>query len=201
MSMSDTPLPKEQQTAYQRWEMSAFSEENANSSFRPKKAKSPTAAASSISSALESVRKEAYTKGMQEGFAVGMAKAREYAEQERERFLNIAAGFERALELADQTVEEDILNLALDIAKRMLKTTIEVNPEIVLPVVRDAIHYLPHVQKPARIIVNPEDARILRNQLGDELSDQVWQIQEDHHIADVENVKVVISPNDTIVIQ
>lgn len=180
--MSDTPLPKEQQTAYQRWEMSAFSDENANSSFSPKKAKTPTAAASSISGALESVRKEAYTKGMQEGFAVGMAKAKEYTEQEREKFLSIAAAFEQALEVADQKVEEDILTLALDIAKLMMKTKIEVNPEVVLPVVRDAIHYLPHVQKPARIIVNPEDARILRSQLGEELSDQVWQIQEDHHV-------------------
>ena len=180
--MSDNPLPKEQQTAYQRWEMSAFSDENANNSFRPNKAKTPTAAASSISGALEKVRKEAYTKGMQEGFAVGMAKAKEYAEQEREKFLNIAAGFERALEFADQAIEEDILKLALDIAKRVMKTKIEVNPEVVLPVVRDAIHYLPHVQKPARIIVHPEDARILRSQLGEELSEQVWQIQEDHHI-------------------
>jgi flagellar assembly protein FliH len=180
MSMSDTPIPKEQQTAYQRWEMSAFTEDDAGSrSFNPKKAKSASAASTGISSALESVRKEAYTKGMQEGFSVGMAKAKEYAAKDHAQFLSIASAFENALEMADQKVEEDILGLALDIAKLMLKTKIEADPEVILPVVRDAIHYLPNVQKPARIIVHHEDARILRDQLAEELSDKVWQIQED----------------------
>lgn len=181
MSMSDTPIPKEQQTAYQRWEMSAFTDEHTDSgSFR--NAKKSSAAATGISGALEGVRKEAYTKGMQEGFAVGMAKAKEYAAKEQAQFLTMASAFEGALESVDQKVEEDILGLALALAKSMLKTKLNVDPEIILPVVRDAIHYLPNVQKPARIIVHPEDARILRDQLGEELSEQGWKIQEDNNI-------------------
>lgn len=179
--MSDTSIPKEQQTAYQRWEMSAFTDDNAEpSSF--KKPKATSAAGAGISGALESVRKEAYTKGMQEGFTVGMAKAKEYIEKERMQLLGLSTAFEGALEQADQKIEEDVLGLALDIAKLMLKTKIAADPEVVLPVVRDAIHYLPHVQKPARIIVHPEDARILRDQIGEELNEQVWQIQEDNNI-------------------
>lgn len=179
--MSDTSIPKEQQTAYQRWEMSAFTEEGIDSgSF--KKPKATAQPADSISKVLESVRKEAYTKGMQEGFAVGMAKAKEYAAKDHAQFLSIASAFEQALEMADQKIEEDILALALDIAKLMLKTKINVDPTIILPVVRDAIHYLPQVQKPARIVVHHEDARILRDQLGEELSEQSWQIQEDNNI-------------------
>jgi flagellar assembly protein FliH len=181
MSMSESSIPKEQQTAYQRWEMSAFTDENTGSS-SVRKPKTTSAAASSISGALESVRKEAYTKGMQEGFAVGMAKAKEYAAKDHAQFLSIAAAFENALEMADQKIEEDILTLALDVAKLMLKTKINIDPEVILPVVRDAIHYLPQVQKPARIIVHHEDARILRDQLGEELSEQAWQIQEDNNI-------------------
>jgi len=179
--MSDTPIPKEQQTAYQRWEMSAFTDDSEGASGF-KKTKSPSTAASGISGALESVRKEAYTKGMQEGFTVGMAKAKEYIEKERMEFAALANAFEGALEKADQQIEDDVLALALDVAKLMLKTKIEADPEVVLPVVRDAIHYLPHVQKPSIILVHPEDARILRDQLGEELSEQSWQIQEDNQI-------------------
>jgi flagellar assembly protein FliH len=181
--MSNTSIPKEQQTAYQRWEMSAFTEGqagNRQSSLKQKKPASESAA--SIAGALESIRKEAYTKGMQEGFAVGMDKAKEYAAKDHAQFLAIASAFENALEMADQKIEEDILALALDIAKLMLKTKINTDPEIILPVVRDAIHYLPQVQKPARIIVHHDDARILRDQLGEELADQAWQIQEDNNI-------------------
>jgi flagellar assembly protein FliH len=119
---------------------------------------------------------------MQEGFTVGMAKAREYIEKERMQFAALANAFEGALEKADQQIEDDILALALEVAKLMLKTKIQTDPEVVLPVVRDAIHYLPHVQKPAIILVHPEDARILRDQLGEELSEQAWQIQEDSQI-------------------
>ncbi len=179
--MSDSATPKEEQTAYQRWEMSAFSESDVTNSFSPKKNQA-SAAASSLSGALEGVRKEAYTKGMQEGFAVGMAKAKEYCAKEQQQFIAVASAFEQALEKADQHMEEAVLDLALDVAKLMLKTKINADPEVILPVVRDAIHYLPNVEKPAFIVVHPEDARILRDQLGEELAEQSWQIQEDGNI-------------------
>lgn len=180
--MSDTQIPKEEQTAYQRWEMSAFSEADAAGSFSPVRVKSKSAAATGISGALEGVRKEAYTKGMQEGFAVGMAKAKEHMANEQQQFLTIASAFEHALEMTDQKIEEDVLGLALALAKSMLKTKINVDPAIILPVVRDAIHYLPTIQKPAIISVHHEDAGILREHLGEELAEQGWQIQEDNNI-------------------
>ena len=94
----------------------------------------------------------------------------------------MAAAFGDALTAADEKIEQNILELALDIAKAMVKTQLNANPEVILPIVRDAIHYLPYVQKPARIFVHHDDAKILREQLGDELSEQVWQIQEDNNI-------------------
>ncbi len=180
--MSNMSVPKEQQTAYQRWEMSAFSQPDGATHSNQAKKKPPDASAAKISEAFESIRKEAYSKGMQEGFAVGLAKAKEYAEDDRQRFSQLAAAFEGALVAADEKIEESILALALDIAKAMLKSKLNVDREAILPVVKEAMHYLPYVQKPARIFVHHEDARILREQLGDELSEQVWLIQEDNNI-------------------
>jgi flagellar assembly protein FliH len=183
--MSNMTIPKEQQTAYQRWEMSSFAEANqTNASNSPvnHKKKEDAAASAKIAQIFESVRKEAYTKGMQEGFAVGMAQAKEYALQEKQNFLILTAAFAEALKVADQKIEENLLELALDIAKAMLKTKLNVDHEAILPVVRDAMHYLPHVQKPARILVHHDDAQTLRQHLGEELSEQVWLIQEDNNI-------------------
>jgi flagellar assembly protein FliH len=53
---------------------------------------------------------------------------------------------------------------------------------VVLPVVMDAIHYLPYVQKPARILVHHDDAQMLREYLAEEIASQHWQIQEDINI-------------------
>lgn len=180
--MSNMAIPKEQQTAYERWEMSSFAQgNNSIATERPKK-KEDAAVSEKIAQIFESVRKEAYTKGMQEGFAVGMAKAREYAQEDKQRFVDLTSAFNDALEKSDEQIADDVLSLALDIAKSMLKTKLEVDPSAILPVVMDAIHYLPHVQKPARILVHREDAQILREYLAEEISSQHWQIQEDNNI-------------------
>lgn len=179
--MANMAIPKEQQTAYQRWEMSSFgSDKPSPAAAKPKKKLEE--ADHAISGILENLRKEAYTKGVQEGFAVGMAKAREHAEQERQQFLHIMQSFNQALEKTDEAIAEELLGLALDIAKSMLKVKLNVDAAAVIPVVVDAIHYLPHVQKPARILVHHEDAHILREYLAEEISSQQWQILEDSSI-------------------
>ncbi len=180
--MSDMATPKEQQTAYQRWEMSSFAQNPKDAGSFNHKRREPANAPSKVAEIFESVRQEAYTKGMQEGFAVGMAKAKEVTQRDKQKFSAMAAAFGAALTAADEKIEQNILELALDIAKAMVKTQLNANPEVILPIVRDAIHYLPYVQKPARIFVHHDDAKILREQLGDELSEQVWQIQEDNNI-------------------
>jgi len=179
--MSDMATPKEQQTAYQRWEMSSFAQSKSSHNHSNRK-EPPTPSSSKIGEIFESVRQEAYKKGIQEGFAVGMEKAQESLLKEKQNFSSLAAAFGDALTTADEKIEADILELALDIAKAMLKTKLKADPEAILPIVRDAIHYLPHVQKPARIFVHSEDAKILRQQLSEELSEHVWQIQEDNNI-------------------
>lgn len=175
-------IPKEQQTAYERWEMSSFAEGNPSiSGSKPKKKEDPQAA-EKISQIFESARKEAYTKGMQEGFAVGMAKAREYAQEEKQNFVRLMNSFSDALEQSDEQIADDALSLALEIAKAMLKTKLNIDHAVVLPVVMDAIHYLPYVQKPARILVHHDDAQMLREYLAEEIASQHWQIQEDINV-------------------
>ncbi len=180
--MSNLAIPKEQQTAYERWEMSSFSEGNRSISGGKPKKKDAAADSEAISKIFDGVRKEAYTKGMQEGFAVGMAKAREYAQEDKQNFLKLMATFSEALEKSDEQIADDVLSLALDIAKSMLKVKLNVDTSMVLPVVMDAIHYLPYVQRPARILVHRDDTQMLREYLADEISSQHWQIQEDNNI-------------------
>lgn len=182
--MTNANVPKEQQTAYERWEMSSFSEGGQGS--RPmanklKKKDSP-AETEQLTQIFEGVRKEAYSKGMQEGFAVGMAKAREYAQEEKQHFLTLMTAFTDALEQSDEQIADDVLSLALEIAKSMLKVKLSVDHKALLPVVLDAIHYLPHIQKPARILVHRDDMQMLREYMADEIANDHWQIQEDSNI-------------------
>jgi len=180
--MSNLAVPKEQQTAYERWEMSSFTEGDRSVGGSKHKKKEVAANSAAVAQIFDGVRKEAYAKGMQEGFAVGMAKAREASRDDKQKFLNLTTAFSEALEKSDEQIADDVLSLALDIAKSMLKVKLNIDPATVLPVVMDAIHYLPYVQKPARILVHHEDAQILREYLADEISSQHWQIQEDSNV-------------------
>ena len=180
--MTSMVIPKEQQTAYERWEMSSFSEENASVSVSKPKNKEAAVSTDKIAEIFENVRKEAFAKGMQDGFAAGMVKAREYAQEDKKNFLKLMESFSNALEQSDEQIADDALSLALEIAKAMLKVKLNIDNAVVLPVVKDAIHYLPYVQKPARILVHHDDAQILREYLAEEIASQHWQIQEDNNI-------------------
>ncbi|OAM51259.1 flagellar assembly protein FliH [Methylovorus sp. MM2] len=180
--MSSAPVPKEQQTAYQRWELSSFADGKAGvTPIKPKKEmpKNDPVEQERLANIVEGLRKEAFTKGMQEGFAVGMAQAREREQEERDELKNLAQGFSEALHKADEEVAEQLLELALDIAKAMLKAKMSVDPMVIIPVVKDAIHYLPYVQKPAKILVHPEDAKLLKEHMSVELTEQNWMVLEE----------------------
>lgn len=187
--MANANIPKEQQSAYERWEMASFSDisqEHSRGGFiapsQPKKKEVSAANAAEIAQIFEVTRKEAFTKGMQEGFAAGMAQARELAQVEKNQFLQLMGAFSEALENSDEQIAEDVLSLALDIAKAMLKTKLEVDKKVLLPVVLDAIHYLPQIQRPARILVHHEDMHLLREYMADEIANDHWQIHEDSNI-------------------
>lgn len=180
--MADLNLPKEQQTAYERWEMSSFGDDKRGLGVAKDKKPAPIVDPKELAKIFEGVRKEAYTRGVQEGFTVGMANAHELVQDDKQHFLRLMDAFSLALEQSDEKIANDVLALALDIAKSMLKVKLNIDPAILLPVVMDAIHYLPHIQQPARILVNRDDAQMLREYMADEIASQQWQVQEDHNI-------------------
>ena len=185
--MANANIPKEQQSAYERWEMASFSDANHADGNRlantqPKKKEVPTANPADIALVFEATRKDAYSQGKQEGFAAGMAEAKALAKADAVKFLALMNAFSYALESSDEQIADDVLSLALDISKAMLKVKLNVDKKALLPVVLDAIHYLPQIQKPARILVHHDDMHLLREHMADEIANDHWQIQEDSNV-------------------
>ena len=79
-------------------------------------------------------------------------------------------------------IAQNILDLALDLAKAMLKTTFTVHPEIVIPIVKESISYLPTLQQPALLFLNPEDLILIKNHMGEQLSHSGWQMLSDPQV-------------------
>lgn len=182
--MSDTP--KELQSAYQRWEMNSFGDE------RPSVvAKRPPPAPPPVEIDVEAIREEArligYEQGHASGYNDGMAAGRDdgvsAAAVELAHFKSIALAFSGAVAEADELIANDVLELALHLARGMLRTALEVKPELILPVVREAIGYLPVLQQPALLMLNPEDGVLIREAMGEELDKGGWRVVDDAQIA------------------
>ncbi|MYM76176.1 flagellar assembly protein FliH [Duganella sp. FT109W] len=132
---------------------------------------------------LEGIREDARKDGYQEGHEAGHADAMELAKAalkgELEQVRVIASNFSAALQDADQLIANEVLELALQLAKGMLKNALQVKPELILPIVREAIEYLPVLQQPALLVLHPDDAATVRAGIGEELDKGGWRVVED----------------------
>lgn len=203
-------IPKEQQSAYQRWEMASFGDERPSTLAR-RAAEAATAAPASAPPAVaglnlppdlmlpsveelealrEAARQEGFAQGLEEGRQQGRAEghAQGYAEgaeagqreasAELAHLRAIAATFSTAVAEADETIAGDVLELALRLARGMVRTGFDVRPELILSVVRDAIDQLPVLAQPAILTLHPLDAELVRHGMADELTKGGWRIVE-----------------------
>ncbi len=186
-------LPKEKQTAYQRWELASFGDDEPQQPSHPPSpppivpAVPSEEALAKFNAELDALREEAKAQGHAEGLAEGrvrgLEEGRAQAANEREAFRQLADSFASEVARADDVIAEDLLKLALDVAKAILKTSLNVQPELVLPIVGESIRYLSSLQQPALLFLHPDDAPIVREHMGDELAKAGWRVAEDSHVA------------------
>lgn len=207
-----TSIPKEKQTAYQRWELQSFGDTRPSIvAQREREEEEARAIAAEEAAALaeveqaeytaehapapdypsdeelaairEEARQQGYEAGFKAGHDDGVAQAldeqRAATEQALAPVRDIADNFSTALREADQAISNEVLELALHLAKGMIKTALRVKPELILPIVREAIEYLPVLQQPALLILNPEDAAVVREGIAEELDKGGWRVIDD----------------------
>lgn len=181
--MSSNVIPKEHLTAYQRWEMASFGDDRPSQQNTAAQQQAAAQQAAAEAARLrEEARQQGYAEGFNQGHAEGMQAGRMEAARETARIQQVAEAFGAELSQVNDAVADDMLNLSLDLAKAMLKTALRVRPELVLPVVSEAIRYLPSVQQPALLVLHPQDAAIVRSHMTDELEKAGWRIAEDLQI-------------------
>ncbi|MCS0589467.1 flagellar assembly protein FliH [Massilia norwichensis] len=198
---------KDFQPMFKRWEMTSFGDERpsvaanrraaeaaeaakaaeAEAARRAQAVPPPTVSPEELEAIRDAARRQGYAEGHEAGHASGyedgLAQGRAEAAAELTHLQGIAADFGNAVTQADEAIAADVLELALHLAKNMVRTAFEVRPELILPVVREAVDYLPTLQLPALLVLHPEDALIVRGSIGHELEKTGWRIVEDGTIA------------------
>lgn len=126
----------------------------------------------------EVVRQEAYAQGLEHGRARAMAEAdqrvRAYAEAQGEeaarRFAQLIESAEQQLGASQQVMAQGVLELACALARQVLRQELSVNPNVLQPVIREALSVLAVDTKSAVVRLHPVDADVLGQALATEFS-------------------------------
>ena len=181
-------IPKGEMSAFQRWEMASFGDDRPSQITEQLLQANATAKINQleIANIREVARREGSALGFQEGHAAGLIEGHDAGKEKMEaqiaQLYALAIQFSEQLVIANQSLGQDILNLAIDLAQTMTRSKLELNPETIIPILREAIDFLPSVQQPAQINLHPEDALIIKNNMSDELDAVGWRIVSDPHI-------------------
>lgn len=169
-------MPEKDVSAWQRWEVAAFDQQKGAA--RPGNDQGDRAAPRLPTVAdVERIHNDAQKQGYAAGYEEGTARAR----MEALRLHTLVESLDSALAGLDQQVAEQLLALALDVAREVVRQTLQVRPQAILEVVREALQQLPHQH--AAIYLHPDDASLVRSYLGDQLTHAGHRILEEPAVA------------------
>lgn len=174
-------LPKEQLTAFARWELASFdpAPKIVQAELPPA---APVVTAESAAAQLQSIQSKAYEEGHASGYQAGYAAGIQQAQTETARLQTLMQNLQTALTQIDEQLAQSLLDLSLEIAHKMVIEALHIKPEIILKVVSTAIGGLPHFNQNAHLILHPMDAELVRKQMGDDLTHTGWKIFTDSKI-------------------
>jgi len=206
----EAPLPAARvaQTAWERWEMASFTDPLASAGGLKAHAPVspvPKVAAQTDAAAREVLRQQAqqaqqavetgmaegrqrghdeghaqgYEKGLAEGRAAGLVQAQAQAAQ----LQALACALPVALRQAEAGVADDLLALALDMARQVLGQALAVDPLAMLAVVRELLQAEPSLSGAPQLLLHPDDAALVKEWLADELKAAGWRVRTDAGMA------------------
>jgi flagellar assembly protein FliH len=158
-----------QQSAYERWELPVVEGRDAFNSLRPMTAEK-----------LEAIEKQAHQEGFEQGHKEGLEAAQKEIAAQMQRLNQIIRALAEPLQAADQQVEQELISLAMAVARQIIRRELQTEPEQIVAVVREAMAELPSSARNIRIFLHPDDAVLVRDALNtEEAGTAPWKIVEE----------------------
>ena len=126
-----------------------------------------------VQSMLEQARQEAYQQGVQQGeqkaAAEWQARMSDYqnnlGREAAQRLSEVVTQAQSSIKGLQQQVAPDVLQLACDVARQVVRQELRTNPQALLPVVKEALDMLGAETKPATVRLHPDDWAALETHL------------------------------------
>jgi flagellar assembly protein FliH len=110
----------------------------------------------------------------------GLAEGRAAAQQEVAGMQAIASALQSAASEVERSFAEELMSLAIDLARHVVRTEITTNHEALLALVREVLGAAAPDASAARdLLLHPDDVELVRSHLGDDQHLGTWRIVAD----------------------
>jgi len=126
---------------------------------------------------------EIQNQAREEGFQQGLREGRDAGLKELQARVGVLEQLLQTLDKPftqlDEAVEQQLARLAMLVARQLVRRELKTEPEQVVGVVREALAALPVAVRNVRLMLNPEDAALVRQAMPTGQGEQQMQIVED----------------------
>ena len=123
--------------------------------------------------------KEAYDEGLANGYKEGITKSKTELEPHIQLLKNALNELSKPFAQLDQEVELQLTELAIIIARQLVRREIKTDPGQVIAIVREAILALPSAAKKVYVHLHPEDLELVKSKLTASEPESYWRLMED----------------------
>lgn len=197
-------IPKEQLAGYQRWQAGSFdkpvvpaSQSSETGSATPGAMEIaenveqngetvvsiPFPTADDLARINDEARAEGYQRGYEEGLAAGEAEFAARTAEQTNQLSTIIGNLQVSLAHLDQHIADQLLDLSLEVASQVLRSSLKANRELLLPTIREALAELPLHHGAITLYLNPSDAEALSSLVTEQLSHSGAHIVPDNSIS------------------
>jgi flagellar assembly protein FliH len=156
-------IPKERSGAYRPWQLKSLDGGGNKNSREHEDAER-----------IKAINQQAYRQGYDAGFAKGAARAA----AEAARIAALTDSVQQEVAGLEHRIAEDLVRLALTLARSLVRESLKVHPELIEAVVRESVRDVPPFSQATRLRLHPEDAAVLGAHLSQELAAD-WMVVED----------------------
>lgn len=172
--MASPLVPKEQLSAYQRWELGSFD---------PPPVTEQVGRAEHLRQLEESKRAEGYAAGYREGMDAARREGTAQTNVHVARIDEMLACLATDLARIEHDLAQDVVQLGLAVARKLVGEALRVHPDAVRDAVEESLRHIAHIRGPVSVIVHPEDTPLVRAYLETAPPRDTWSLREDPAIA------------------
>ncbi|MEY2341103.1 FliH/SctL family protein [Acidithiobacillus sp. IBUN Pt1247-S3] len=123
----------------------------------------PTAEA--LQQMVAHAEEEGRQRGREEGYVAGREEGLQAARVDIQGFQRLAAQLAAPIQQLSDGVEQALLALALELAKQVIRQEVQTRPELILPLVRQALAVVPIGSEAPILRLHPKDCELIEEQL------------------------------------